>query len=151
MLLLDADDLVLPHGPPALLRALDADVQAAFAYGFVARAGLEREDLLGTEPWDPRRFRHGNYIPVTCSLVRRSAWERAGGYTAEGLLELGFEDLDFWLRLAALGEHAAHVRRIVGCYRVHGESMSSLADAHAPALLEFLRARHPAMMSADDA
>jgi glycosyltransferase involved in cell wall biosynthesis len=151
VLLLDADDLVLPHGPAALLHALYEDDEAAFAYGFVARSGLDHEDLLGTEPWDPALFRHGNYIPVTCSLLRRSAWEGAGGYSAEGLLELGWEDLDLWLRLAEAGEHGAQVRRIVGAYRVHGESMSTLADAHAPALLQFMCDRYPATMGADDA
>jgi GT2 family glycosyltransferase len=134
-----------------LLAALEADAEAAFAYGLVARSGLDEEDLLGTEPWDPGLFRHGNYIPVTCSLLRRSAFDRAGGYCADGLLELGFEDLDFWLRLAELGAHGVQVRRIVGTYRVHGESMSTVTNAHAPALLEFLRARHPATLSADDA
>ena len=151
VLLLDADDLLLPHGPAALLAALQADTRAAFAYGFVARWGREHEDLLGTEPWDPALFRHGNYIPVTCSLLRRSAWEAAGGYSAEGLLELGFEDMDLWLRIAAAGAHGAQVRRIIGSYRLHDGSMSTVADQHAPALMQFLRARHPGLMGADDA
>jgi GT2 family glycosyltransferase len=151
VLLLDADDALLPHGPAALLAALEADQQAAFAYGFIARWGLEYEDLLGTEPWDPALFRYGNYVPVSCSLVRRSAWEAVGGFSAEGLLELGWEDMGFWLRLADAGAHAAHVRRIVGAYRVHAESMSTQANRHAPALLEFMRERHPTTMGADDA
>ena len=128
VLLLDADDALLPHGPAALCAALSADPDAAFAYGVLARVGLDCEDLLGTSPWDPALFRHGNYVPVTCSLVRRSAWELVGGYSAEGLLELGWEDFDFWLRLTAAGRHAAHVRRIVGTYRVHGVSMSTVTQ-----------------------
>ena len=104
VLLLDADDALLPHGPASLYDALQSDPEAAFAYGLLARFGLECEDLLGTEPWDPALFRHGNYVPVTCSLVRRTAWELVGGYTAEGLLELGWEDMDFWLRLAGAGQ-----------------------------------------------
>ncbi len=151
VLLLDADDELLPHGPLALFSALSGAPDAAFAYGMLARVGLEHQDLLGTEPWDPALFRHGNYVPVTCSLVRRSAWELVGGYLADGLLELGWEDMDFWLRLAAAGQHAVHVRQIVGIYRVHGVSMSTLTNRHAGALMEFLRARHPALMSADDA
>ena len=148
VLLLDADDELLPHGPAALIAALEADPAAAFAYGFLARAGLEREDLLGTAPWDPSLFRAGNYVPVTGSLVRRSAWELVGGYSAEGLLELGWEDMDFWLRLAAAGQHGAQIRRIVGTYRVHGESMSTVANRHAAALEAFMRERHPGLMDA---
>ncbi len=148
VLLLDADDELLPHGPAALIAALEADPAAAFAYGFLARAGLEREDLLGTAPWDPSLFRAGNYVPVTGSLVRRSAWELVGGYSAEGLLELGWEDMDFWLRLAAAGQHGAQTRRIVGTYRVHGESMSTVANRHAAALEAFMRERHPGLMDA---
>ena len=149
VLQLDADDAVLPHGPVALYDALQADPAAAFAYGFLARFGLEYEDLLGTPPWDPALFRLGNYVPAT-SLVRRSAWELVGGYSADGLLELGWEDMDFWLRLADAGQHAAHVRRIVGTYRVHGVSMSTVTHRHATALMEFLRERHPRLMGADD-
>ena len=148
VLLLDADDELLPHGPAALIAALHADPAAAFAYGYLARTGLEREDLLGTAPWDPSLFRAGNYVPVTGSLVRRSAWELVGGYSAEGLLELGWEDMDFWLRLAAAGQHGAQIRRIVGTYRVHGESLSTLANRHAAALEGFLRERHPDLMGA---
>ena len=151
ILLLDADDLLLPHGPAALREALDAAPEAAFSYGLLARFGPEFEDLLGTEPWDPALFRHGNYIPVSCSLVRRSAWEVVGGYSAEGLLELGWEDLDFWLRLADAGQHGTHVRRIVGGYRVRADSMSTVTDSFAPALRAFLRERHPRLMGADDA
>ena len=87
-------------------------------------------------------------MPVTCSLVRRSAWELVGGYSAEGLLELGWEDMDFWLRLAAAGQHGAQVRRIVGTYRVHGDSMSTVANRHAAALEAFMRERHPGLMGA---
>jgi GT2 family glycosyltransferase len=139
---------LLAHGPAALLAALQDDQDAAFAYGLVARSGLEHEDLLGTAPWDAALFQHGNYVPVTCSLVRRSAWELVGGYSAEGLLELGWEDMDFWLRLADAGRHAVQVRRIVGTYRVHGDSMSTIANRHAAALLAFMRERHPRLMAA---
>jgi len=149
VLLLDADDTLLPHAPASLAAALEADAAAAFAYGFVARSGPEGDALLGTAPWDPALFRHGNYIPVSCSLVRRTAWQRAGGYSADGLLELGWEDMDFWLRLAEAGEHGVQVRRIVGSYRVHGDSMSTVTNVHAAALMAFMRERHPDLMGAD--
>ena len=83
--------------------------------------------------------------------MRRSAWELVCGYSAEGLLELGWEDFDFWLRLADAGQRAVHVRRIVGTYRVHGTSMSTLTNSHADALMAFLRERHPVLMGAHDA
>jgi hypothetical protein len=151
ILLLDADDALLPHGPATLHHVLEADPNAAFAYGLLARFGLECEDLMGTSPWDPELFRHGNYIPVTCSLVRRSAWELVGGFGSESLLELGWEDMEFWLRLAESGQHGAHARRIVGGYRMHGASMSTVTNRHADALMAFLRERHPGLMGADDA
>ncbi len=90
-------------------------------------------------------------MPVTCSLVRRSAWERGRRVLGRGTARARLGGLDFWLRLAAAGAHGAHVRRIVGSYRVHGESMSTVANRHAAALMEFLRERHPATMGADDA
>ena len=49
--------------PPPLYDALQGIPEAAFAYGFVARCGLEHEDLLGTEAWDPALFRPATTSP----------------------------------------------------------------------------------------
>jgi hypothetical protein len=43
------------------------------------------------------------------------------------------------------------VRRIVGTYRLHGVSMSTVTNQHAAALMEFLRERHPSLLGSDDA
>ena len=57
-------------------------------------------------------------------------------------------DMEFWLRLADSGAHAAHTRRIVGAYRVRPVSMSTVSRSHSEALMAFLRERHPGLMSA---
>jgi glycosyltransferase involved in cell wall biosynthesis len=145
VMLLDADDGLLPHGPAALMSALETDPEAAFAYGLIARYGFGPDELLGTSPWNPALFRDGNFVPAT-ALVSRSAWELVGGYCSDGLLALGWEDMDFWMRLAEAGQHGVQVRRIVGSYRVHGVSMTTVTNVHAAALMAFMRERHPGLM-----
>jgi hypothetical protein len=141
LLFLDADDQLLPHGPLRLHEALAADPGAAFAYGLIA---LEAADgprgLVSSEPWNPDLLRDGNYINAL-ALVRAEPFRAVGGFHAEGLLELGWEDYDLWLRFAARGLRGAHVRQIVARYRVHEGSRTATADLVADRLMDELRER----------
>ena len=146
LLFLDADDELLPHGPALLRDALAADAEAAFAYGLLAVEGPEGpRALLNAEPWNPDLLREGNYINAL-SLVRAEAYSRIGGYQADGPLELGREDYDFWLRMASGGLRGAHVRAFVARYRAHERSRTSTADAIAGELMEYLRGRYPSLL-----
>ena len=51
-------------------------------------------------------------------MLRKSAWERLGGYRGDDDLVYGWEDWDLWLRLAADGGQAMLVTQILGRYRV---------------------------------
>jgi GT2 family glycosyltransferase len=146
LLFLDADDELLPHGPALLRDALRDDPGAAFAYGLLAVEGPEGpRAILNAEPWNPDLLRDGNYINAL-ALVRLDAYRRIGGYRADGLLELGWEDYDFWLRMAEADLAGAHVRQFVARYRAHGESRTMTADTIAVELMSYLRTRHPRIL-----
>ncbi|MDA8061739.1 MAG: glycosyltransferase [Actinomycetota bacterium] len=137
---LDADNYVYPNAIRKLLDALRADPTAAFSFGMIGRLGLP--GLLSHIPWDVGRLLENNYIDAM-ALLRRSVWERLGGYdTAESSLK-GWEDYELWLRIAATGGHGAFVPQLVGAYRVHGSSRQQTVDLDTVSLHAELRDRYP--------
>lgn len=127
-LMLDSDNLLRPFGMARLVRALAHDPGAAFAYGFLDRFSEEGPlDLVSSYGWEPVRFRDGNYIDAL-ALIRRRAFNQLGGYSEDPRLLLGYEDYDFWARLAEAGEWAIYVREFVGSYRVGHSSMLSVTN-----------------------
>jgi Glycosyl transferase family 2 len=146
VLFLDADDVLLPHGSRLLLDALELDPGAAFAYGLLAIEGPEGpRGLLNAEPWNPDLLREGNYINAL-ALVRTAAFDQIGGFRADGLLELGWEDYDFWLRMAGAGLRGTQVRQLVARYRAHEGSRTVTADTVAAELMSYLRQQHPEIL-----
>lgn len=124
---LDADNALFPSAAQRLLAALDADPEAAFAYGILASFS-ERgpEGLEGYWGWEPERLAKDNYIDAL-ALIRREVLSELGGYTTDRRLH-GWEDYDLWCRIAERGMHGAHVPEIVARYRVREGSMISLTN-----------------------
>lgn len=115
--ILDADNRIFPTALRKLSAALDATPEAAFSYGLIAQLG--EPGLVSAFPWDVTRLTVSNYIDAM-AMIRRSVWEEFGGYDPD---LRGWEDYEFWLRLAAAGRSGAFVPDFVGQYRVHPGSM----------------------------
>ncbi len=62
-----------------------------------------------------------NFIDA-CALYRKDLWEKVGGYDEYKPLA-GWEDWDFWLRVAAHGRSFFHLPKIGFDYRVRKDSM----------------------------
>jgi glycosyltransferase involved in cell wall biosynthesis len=62
-----------------------------------------------------------NFIDA-CALYRKRLWEKVGGYD-EHMPSMGWEDWDFWLRVAAHGGTFFHLPKIGFDYRVRSDSM----------------------------
>lgn len=136
----DADNLLLPECAARCLAAL-RESGAAYAYPRLERFG-SRTDLFGIEPYDPARLVAGNYIDAQ-ALIRRAAWSAVGGYDH---VRFGWEDYDFWCRLAERGLFGINVPERLGRYRVHEGSMlrtSTDLQRNKEMLVEDLRRRHP--------
>lgn len=147
VLFLDADDVLEPQMLETMVRYLDShpDVAMAFCeptwidaedrpveYGspgtryVPGRVGVHR--LPVTEPVTPfaALFFWGR-INVSISLLRRSAYERTGGFSVEqGLYG---EDLDMWLKLALRGTIHYLPQRLVR-RRIHALSHGRMLDSH---------------------
>jgi hypothetical protein len=149
LLMLDADNEVRPTALARLMRALDADPEASFAYGIMERFSSQgAEGLVSAYGWDPERLRSTNYIDAF-SLIRREAFVALDGYSYDQRL-YGWEDYDLWVRMAEAGRYGVFVPEIIARYRVGHSSMISqtnisTSDAyaalleHAPKLLSGVR------------
>ena len=137
--ILDADNLVYPTTLRKLSDALDREPGAAFSYGIIARIG--DPGLLSHLPWDVERLTMGNYIDAM-AMIRTRVWDEVGGYDADSSLR-GWEDYEFWLRLAAAGAFGTFVPEFVGCYRVHATSRQQTVNLDTAPLMSDFRARYP--------
>jgi glycosyltransferase involved in cell wall biosynthesis len=143
--ILDADNMLLPGGLDKLLSALDEDAGASFSYGMISCFGDDgRQGLLSQFPWQPPRFRHGNYIDAM-ALFRAESLRALGGYTGDRRL-YGWEDYDLYCRIAERGETGTFVPEIVARYRVSPTSMLSLTNVSMQAAFAALKERCPNLM-----
>jgi GT2 family glycosyltransferase len=115
---LNADDFYVDEGLDKLSRALlDHPAWVAVA----ARGMLATEDgklaaEIPTEAFSRDRFSRACTICQPATLIRRSAWEKAGGLDTR--LDMCF-DYDLWWRLARLGP-IGYLHDVVAASRDHG-------------------------------
>jgi GT2 family glycosyltransferase/glycosyltransferase involved in cell wall biosynthesis len=136
----DADNRLRPQACATLLARIEA-AGAAFAYPSIQEFGT-KGDVFGTEPYSVLRLQRGNYIDAM-ALVRKSAWASVGGYDH---VQYGWEDYDFWCRLAEYGQFGVQVPEILADYRVHRASMLHTMTEirhHKNDLVADLKRRHP--------
>jgi GT2 family glycosyltransferase/glycosyltransferase involved in cell wall biosynthesis len=138
---LDADNRLHPNACAHLLAALTSS-RAAFAYPAIQEFGA-KNGIFGNQPYTVLALAKGNYIDAM-ALVRKSAWAAAGGY--ENTIWPGFEDFDFWCRLAERGQYGLSVPEILADYRVHASSMlhtTTDVSEHKRELVDDMNRRHP--------
>lgn len=140
---LDADDRLDPAFIAECLAAIQAHPEAAFVYtdyrvfgdsNYVERLGEYNLDRLLDE----------NTL-IYASLIRRADWAAAGGY--DDTMRTGYEDWDFWLRLAERQRFGHHVAKPLFHYRKHGRSLLTLAREHHQEIAGKIRANHPGLYS----
>jgi glycosyltransferase involved in cell wall biosynthesis len=117
---LDSDnrlrDVYLNEGVSLLRKNASIGVVYADAQYFGERRGR----------WDVPEFNllsliRTNFIDA-CALFRKSLWEKLGGYD-EQMPWMGWEDWDFWLRVASHGGTFVHLPQVGFDYRVRTGSM----------------------------
>jgi hypothetical protein len=143
---LDADNEVYAQGIARLAGVLDQNPEAVFAYGMLET--FDHDGSIGLQsvfPWDPKRFRTGNFIDAM-ALVRRTWLRDHGGYTTDRRLH-GWEDFDLWCRVAEHGRDGVHLQQIVARYRVTKHSMLTLTDISSVQAVSLLIERHPQVMA----
>jgi glycosyltransferase involved in cell wall biosynthesis len=150
LVFLDADDWI----EPAFVRTLHAALLAEEASGrandishvYCQERLVGQGDWVWRVPdWDPLLLMMTPLHPVT-ALVRRGRFEAAGGFD-ESMRE-GYEDWDFWLRLAGRCGRGLRVAEPLFVWRRHSAAtmISSARRQHAT-LYRRLVANHPALFA----
>jgi glycosyltransferase involved in cell wall biosynthesis len=136
---LDADDQLDPTAIEKLWLLLKHHPRHGFAYPHAQLFGDE------TGVWETRSYNLAQLLVVNhiCagSLIRRKVWEEVGGYD-ESMRE-GFEDWDFWLKLAERGWGGLHVREPLYFYRKSKKSMLAGSLRNYDRLFKRIRQNHP--------
>lgn len=137
---LDADNRLQPTLLSEGLKALQQNPEAAFAYTDCQEFGESRR-YRTVGPFDPLRLLEGNYIDA-CALIRRLAWEEAGGYDEN--MRLGHEDWELWLNFLSLGKKGIYVPVHGFDYRVRPDSLlaTSNRDENRRSILRYVLAKH---------
>src|ERR1043166_5298095 len=78
----------------------------------------------------------GNFIDA-CALFRKKLWEEVGGYD-EQMPWTGWEDWDFWLRVAYRQGAFVHLARVGFDHRVRTDSVSLQAQEHSLDLSNYI-------------
>lgn len=115
---LDADNEIYPLAIERLNSACN-NARAQAAYSLIEVFG-DQAGIGESFVWDPTRFARHNYVDAM-ALIRKDAWEKAGGYAL--FSTSGWEDYDLWCSFIDRGMEAVFVPQILCRYRVHGSSM----------------------------
>ena len=127
LLFLDADDLLDPTFLARTAALLAARPNVGFAYTGMRMIGHD-DHVWPSVAFDLHLLALDNFIPQH-ALVRRLAWQQIGGFDPLHFPH-GFEDWDFWLRVALAGWPGAHIAEPLVSYRRHGPSLSRAGAPH---------------------
>lgn len=114
---LDADNRIRPRCCSVLFEAARKEA-ATFAYPVIQQFG-DGNSKMGGVPYRPANLIPGNYIDAM-AMVSKEAWACVGGYSEK---RRGWQDYEFWCRLADRGLFGAQVDEVLADYRVHSGSM----------------------------
>lgn len=113
---LDADDRIDPTYVEKALLVLEKNNRISVAYGYVRLFGAQ-DCLWQTGEYDVERLKKENIIP-SCSLFRKSAWKKVGGYEND---RYQYDDWTFWLKLAAAGCYGRLIPEVLFYHRKHSD------------------------------
>jgi glycosyltransferase involved in cell wall biosynthesis len=145
---LDSDNKIRPDYMVKGIEMLERDDKVAVVYGNAMLFG-DKEGVLRPGTFNLQMLMLRNYIDA-CAIVRKSAFENAGGY--DDMKIMGLEDWDLWLRIAFAGFKFYYLDEIMFDYRVTEKSMIKKLNADIEkrnAIEEYMTAKYPDKLSAE--
>ena len=115
---LDADNLLYPKCLEVMLECIK-NSKADFVYCYLECFG-GRIGIQNIEHWDSNNLQYGNTIDAMV-LHKTSVMRKLGGYSIMPIQ--GWEDFEYWFKLAEIGGMGIRVPEILARYRVHFDSM----------------------------
>lgn len=127
ILLLDSDDILLPHALDEIQKVVVSHPEAdIIAPSFKEFGERDREIILMPNP-TLEDFKTGNRIGYF-SAIKRSALLQVGGYSPR--MDKGYEDYHLWFDLLKRGKLLITIPEILVHYRVKKESMYTESVKH---------------------
>lgn len=133
---LDADDKLEPTYLEKALLLLESNQGIAFVYPWTQVFGKESR-VWRAPQFDAAELLQRNQLNPP-AVFRRSAWEAAGGFREE--MRKGYEDWEFWIRLAGLGLRGHCIpERLLLVRRVGRSFIHSAYERHAELVADIRR------------
>ncbi len=99
---------------------LEENPELDVVYGNAEYFG-EKVGLWESGEFNLQKLMIENYIDA-CAVYRKATWEKLGGYD-EKMPVMGYEDWDFWLRIAFKNGRFKYVNKVLFDYRYSSKSM----------------------------
>ena len=135
---LDADDLIDPTFIEKAVWVFKKYPWIKIVYSYVRLFG-EENLLWETKPFDFNTLLLDNYIPAT-AFFPKSVWQELGGY--DETLRKGYEDWEFWLRIASQNYSGHLIQEPLFYYRKHSGSMLSESNKHRSELVKYISKKY---------
>ena len=81
---------------------------------------------------------------INAAVFRRSLWRKTGGYDEK--MTDGYEDWEFWIRMAAAGAKATVIAEPLFFYRKHGPSMIEDTLKKHESIVQSIRSKHAKLL-----
>ncbi len=135
ILLLDADNKILPEYVSLSIEEFDQHPETAIIYGDALFFGEENK-IKKVPDFSIEALLKENYIDA-CTVFRKEVWNAVGGFD-ENMPVMGWEDWDFWLRAFFKGYKFKHINKVLFEYRVRGDSMIQTTKQHQEILRNYI-------------
>jgi glycosyltransferase involved in cell wall biosynthesis len=145
VLVLDADDRLIPGALEALRKPLEADPRLGYAYGRMRFFG-EWKGELRFPPYDPFKLLYRHTIGLS-ALARHALFEQTGGFDPTFKQ---FEDWELWVHALAHGWEGKQVDATILDYRKHERSKVSRDRPAYRQVLRRMRVKHAELYSRED-
>lgn len=138
--LLDADDRIQPTMLEKTKAVLAKNPRVGFAYTEIQHFGA-MTSIFALPDFDRATLIAKDNIVCGNCLVRKSAWQQAGGYNE--LMREGYEDWDFWIGCVEKGWDGYCIHEPLFCYRKSSQSMLGQANQKRERLIATIICNHP--------
>jgi glycosyltransferase involved in cell wall biosynthesis/GT2 family glycosyltransferase len=134
---LDADDMLKPtYLEKCILKMENENLDVCYSW--------QKEFGYSDFVWQAHDFELNYLINHNCCIVptvfKRSIWQKVGGYNEQMIN--GYEDWDFWLKIAKAGGIGARIDEPLFLYRKHGHSMIDETKEKHKTIYETIKNNH---------
>lgn len=136
---LDADDMIDPSFIEKTVWCYTQGDNIGLVFTDVKIFG--NEDYIWKVPNFSKSALFEENIIASCALFPKHVWHTLGGYDES--YTQGYEDWEFWIRIADAGHEVKQIREPLFFYRKHGTSMISDSQRRHADLVRKIRRRHP--------